>query len=43
MAPQNPYPTDVTDEELEYCAPYLVLMKEDAPQRTYPLREISMD
>jgi transposase len=40
MAPQNPYPTDVTDEEWEYCAPYLVLMKEDAPQRMFPLRDI---
>lgn len=34
------YPTDVTDEEWAFCAPYLTLMKEEAPQREYPLREI---
>ena len=27
------YPSDVSDEEWEFCAPYLTLMKEDAPQR----------
>lgn len=32
------YPSDVTDEEWAFCAPYLALMKEDAPQRKYPLR-----
>lgn len=34
------YPTDVTDEEWAFCAPYLTLMKEEAPQREYPLREV---
>jgi transposase len=34
------YPTDVTDEEWAFCVPYLSLMKEDAPQRQYPLREV---
>jgi len=34
------YPSDVTDEEWEFCAPYLTLMKEDAPQRDYPLRDL---
>ena len=34
------YPTDVSDEEWEFCLPYLSLMKEDAPQREYPLRAI---
>lgn len=34
------YPSDVSDDEWEFCAPYLTLMKEDAPQREYPLREI---
>jgi transposase len=34
------YPTDVTDDEWAFCAPYLTLMKEEAPQREYPLREI---
>jgi hypothetical protein len=26
------YPSDVTDEEWAFAAPYLVLMREDAPQ-----------
>jgi transposase len=34
------YPTDVSDEEWEFCAPYLCLMKEDSPQRIYSSREI---
>jgi transposase len=38
--PRIAYPTDVSDEEWAFCAPYLTLMKEDAPQREFPLREI---
>lgn len=34
------YPSDVTDDEWEFCAPYLALMKEDAPQRKYSSREL---
>ena len=34
------YPSDVTDEEWAFCAPYLTLMREDAAQRDYPLREL---
>ena len=34
------YPRDVSDEERLYCAPYLTLMREDAPQREHPLREL---
>jgi transposase len=34
------YPSDVSDEEWAFCVPYLTLMKEDAPQRKYPLREL---
>lgn len=34
------YPSDVTDEEWAFCAPYLILMREEAPQREYPLREL---
>ena len=34
------YPPDVTDEEWALVAPYLTLMREDAPQREYPLREM---
>jgi transposase len=34
------YPSDVSDEEWAFCAPYLTLMKENCPQRTHSLREI---
>ena len=34
------YPSDVSYEEWAFCVGYLTLMKEQAPQRTYPLREI---
>jgi len=34
------YPSDVSDDEWAFIAPYLTLMKEDAPQRDYPLREV---
>jgi transposase len=34
------YPSDVSDEEWAFVAPYLTLMKEEAPQRVYNLREV---
>jgi len=34
------YPSDVTDEEWAFVAPYLTLMTEEAPQRVYSLREV---
>ena len=34
------YPSDVSDEEWALCAPYLVLIREDVPQRTYALRAV---
>jgi len=34
------YPSDVSDAEWEFLAPYLTLMSENAPQREYPLREL---
>ena len=37
---RKPYPSDVTDEEWEFVAPYLMLMSEDAPQREHDLREV---
>jgi transposase len=37
--PRKPYPTDVTDDEWAFAAPYLTLMDADAPQRRYDLRE----
>jgi transposase len=38
--PRKPYPTDVSDEEWSFAAPYLVLMTQDAPQREHSLREV---
>ena len=38
--PRQPYPSDVTDEEWAFVAPYLTLMDEDAPQRRHDLREV---
>src|SRR6267154_39006 len=32
------YPSDVSDEEWALCAPYLALVREDAPQREHSLR-----
>ena len=34
------YPSDVSDNEWTFVAPYLILMTENAPQRTPPLREL---
>ena len=34
------YPSDVSDDEWAFVAPYLTLMTEDAPQRVYSLREV---
>jgi transposase len=34
------YPSDVTDADWEFLAPYLTLMRVDAPQRTHDLREV---
>ena len=37
---RTPYPTDVSDEEWAFVAPYLILLPEDAGQRSYSLREV---
>jgi transposase len=37
---RKPYPTDVSDEEWEFVAPYLTLMTPAAPQRRHALREV---
>jgi transposase len=37
---RKPYPSDVSDEEWAFVAPYLALMREDAPQREHSLREV---
>ena len=34
------YPSDVSDEEWAFVAPYLALCREDAAQRDYPLRDV---
>jgi len=34
------YPSDASDAEWEFLIPYLLLMREDAPQRTHSLREV---
>jgi transposase len=34
------YPTDVSDDEWAFVAPYLTLMTEEAPQRDHSLREV---
>jgi transposase len=38
--PRTRYPSDVTDEEWAFLAPYLTLMRQDAPQRKHSLREL---
>jgi transposase len=37
---RKPYPTDVSDDEWAFVAPYLALMTPDAPQRRHDLREV---
>jgi transposase len=37
---RKPYPSDVSDDEWAFVAPYLTLMTEDAPQREHSLREV---
>jgi len=37
---RKPYPSDVSDEEWAFVAPYLTLLREDAAQREYSLREV---
>ena len=37
---RKPYPSDVSDDEWAFVAPYLTLVREDAPQRKHELREV---
>src|SRR5512139_1112503 len=37
---RKPYPSDVTDDEWAFVAPYLTLMKEDTTQRDHNLRAV---
>ncbi len=40
MTTRKPYPSDVSDDEWAFVAPYLTLMTADAPQRVHDLREV---
>jgi transposase len=40
MEKRKTYPSDVTDDEWAFVAPYLTLMREDAPQRDHRLRDL---
>ncbi len=40
MADHGGYPSDVTDEEWAFVLPYLLLCREDSPQRKYDLRTV---
>lgn len=41
MPSRKPYPSDVSDEEWAFAAPYLALAREDSPQRNHDnLREL---
>ena len=40
MATRKPYPSDVSDEEWAFVAPYLALVREDVSQRSHDLREV---
>ena len=37
---RRPYPSDVSDDEWSLVVPYLTLVREDAPQRQHPLRDL---
>ena len=37
---RKPYPSDVKDDEWSFVAPYLTLMRDDAPQREHDMREV---
>ena len=40
IPPRQPYPSDVSDDEWTFVAPYLALLSESAGQRRYALREV---
>ena len=37
---RKPYPSDISEEEWHFVAPYLTLMDVNAPQRRHDLREV---
>ena len=40
MPTRSAYPTDCSDDEWAFAAPYLALVRENAPQRKHDLREV---
>ena len=40
MTAPRSYPSDVKEDEWAFVAPYLALLREDAPQRRHPLRAL---
>ncbi len=40
MSDRKLYPSDVSDDEGAFVAPYLTLLREDAGQREHSLREV---
>jgi transposase len=40
MSTRKPYPSDVSDDEWAFAAPYLALLRADAPQRVHGLRAV---
>jgi transposase len=40
MTTRKPYPSDVTDDEWAFVAPYLTLLPDDAGQRRHDLKEV---
>jgi len=40
MRTRTHYPTDISDEEWAFVAPYLTVLPDDASQRKYALREV---
>lgn len=40
MSTHSAYPSDVSDDEWAFVAPYLALVREDAPQRKHSLRHV---
>jgi len=40
MITHQPYPSDVSDAEWQFVVPYLCLLREDAAQREYELRDV---
>ena len=40
VKPKPAYPTDVSDEEWDFCRSYLELMKPESPQRVYSMRQM---